>query len=94
MTLYWVTGSINSANRSYFKARHNPEPLNLPPGTRIEVPAAVAMFPGETELVVPRSMVERTYRLQQWTDMPRGGHFPAFEEPELLAADVRTFSLP
>ncbi len=90
-TIYWVTGTINSANRSYFEAQHDPDPLRLPPGTRIEVPTAIAMFPGEAELVVPRSLAERCYRVEQWTDMPRGGHFAAFEEPELLADDIRRF---
>jgi pimeloyl-ACP methyl ester carboxylesterase len=88
-TIYWATGTINSANRSYYESAHDPEPMRLPPGTRIEVPTAIAMFPGEAELVVPRSMVERCYRVVRWTDMPRGGHFAAFEEPELLAADLR-----
>ena len=65
--------------------------MRLPPGTRIEVPTAIAMFPGEAELVVPRSMAERCYRIEQWTDMLRGGHFAAFEEPELLVDDMRRF---
>jgi pimeloyl-ACP methyl ester carboxylesterase len=35
--------------------------------------------------------VERVFNVVQWTDMPRGGHFAAMEEPELLAADIRRF---
>jgi pimeloyl-ACP methyl ester carboxylesterase len=91
VTLYWVTGTINSANRNYYEARHDPAPLRLAPGTRIEVPTGIAMFPGEAELVVPRGFAERCYRITRWTDMPRGGHFPALEEPGLLVDDIRAF---
>ncbi len=91
VTLYWVTGTINSANRWYYESRHDPDPSRLAPGERIEVPAGIAMFPGEAELIVPREFAERCYRVTQWTDMPRGGHFPALEEPEILAADIRSF---
>ncbi len=89
--LYWVTNTINSANRHYYDRRQDPAPLRLPPGTRIEVPTGIAMFPGEAELRVPRHFAERCYRVTRWTDLPRGGHFPALEEPELLAADIRAF---
>jgi len=89
ITIYWATGTINSANRSYYEARRNPDPL--PAGERIPAPACIAMFPGEAELIVPRSFADRCYRVEHWTDMPRGGHFAAMEEPELLAGDIRTF---
>jgi pimeloyl-ACP methyl ester carboxylesterase len=35
--------------------------------------------------------IERGYNVEQWTEMPRGGHFAAAEEPELLAKDIRAF---
>jgi hypothetical protein len=35
--------------------------------------------------------VERGYNIQHWTEMSRGGHFPALEEPELLVEDIRLF---
>jgi pimeloyl-ACP methyl ester carboxylesterase len=57
---------------------------------RIEVPTGVAAFPREV-VRAPRSAVARKYDLVHWTDMPTGGHFPALEEPALLAADIRTF---
>ena len=37
---------------------------------------------------------ERGYRVERWTEMPAGGHFPAHEEPDLLAADLRAFFRP
>jgi pimeloyl-ACP methyl ester carboxylesterase len=89
VTLYWVTNTINSANRNYYDARNDPAPLRLPLGERIEVPTGIAMFPGEAELVVPRSFADRCYRVTRWTDMAAGGHFPALEEPEGLVKDIR-----
>lgn len=94
ITLYWVTGTVNSANRWYYEVANDTAPLRLPPGVRIDVPTGIAMFPGEAQLLVPRSFAERCYRVQRWTDLPRGGHFPALEEPELLIDDIRTFFQP
>jgi pimeloyl-ACP methyl ester carboxylesterase len=52
------------------------------------VPAAVALF----EYQSPREWVERAYAdLRRFAQMPRGGHFAALEEPELLAEDLRAF---
>ncbi|MFC7247131.1 epoxide hydrolase family protein [Catellatospora aurea] len=91
ISLYWFTNTINSANRHYFEARHDAAPLRLPPGTRIEAPAGIAMFPGEADLLVPRTFAERCYNIVRWTDPPQGGHFPGLEEPALLADDIRAF---
>jgi pimeloyl-ACP methyl ester carboxylesterase len=91
ITIYWVTQTINSSIRRYYEARHNPYPNPLKPGERIETPTGVAMFPGEKDLLVPRKFAERCYNIQGWTDMPRGGHFPALEEPILLVEDIQAF---
>ena len=40
----------------------------------------------------PRSHAERIYNVTQWTEMPRGGHFAAMEEPDLLISDIRKFA--
>ena len=40
----------------------------------------------------PRSYVERLYNVQQWTEMPRSGHFAAMEQPGLLIDDIRRFA--
>jgi pimeloyl-ACP methyl ester carboxylesterase len=57
-------------------------------GERIQVPSAVALF----DYACPREWAERAYGdLRRFTDMPRGGHFTAMEEPELLAEDLRAF---
>jgi len=86
VTLYWVTGCITSSMRLYYEQRHGE--AGLPAGERVEVPTAFADFPAEI-LRQPRAWVERSYRIVRWTEMPRGGHFAALEEPELLAADIR-----
>ena len=86
--VYWITQTINSSTRLYYEARHHP--WRLKPGTRIEAPTAVAVFPGELVLP-PRHWAERVYNVQRWTEMPRGGHFAAMEEPKLLAEDIRAY---
>ena len=90
ITIYWVTQTIGSSMRRYFEARHDPH-APLSPGKRIGAPAGIAMFPGETDLVVPRAWAERCYDVRRWTEMPRGGHFAALEEPALLVDDIRAF---
>jgi epoxide hydrolase len=86
ITLYWVTESAPSSIRLYFENRAD----NGLQG-RVNVPFACARFPGEVFALVPRKWVERQYNLVQMTEMPRGGHFAAMEEPELLVDDVRKF---
>jgi pimeloyl-ACP methyl ester carboxylesterase len=67
----------------------------LAPNERIEVPSAVALFPADPPAGMPREWVERSYSdLRRFSRMSRGGHFPAMEEPELLAEDIRTFLRP
>lgn len=91
LTIYWVTATINSANRLYYE--RDREPRRLSPGQRVEVPCAVALFPADIDHP-PREWAERAYRVERWTEMPRGGHFAAWEEPDLLAEDVRAFFRP
>ena len=55
------------------------------------MPTGFAAFPDPVFLPPPRSFAEKTYNIVHWTDMPRGGHFAALEEPELILADLRAF---
>lgn len=57
------------------------------------VPAAFALFPKDITHP-PRKWAERFFNVERWTEMPRGGHFAAMEEPELLAHDIREFFRP
>ncbi len=83
---YWVTGTINSSTRLYYESK---KAGRLGPvDERVEVATAVARYPHEI-LTSPRSWLEAAFNLRRVADMPRGGHFAAFEEPELFVADVR-----
>jgi pimeloyl-ACP methyl ester carboxylesterase len=88
VTLYWVTETIHSSFRLYFEGRK--APLQFGEGEFVHVPTGIAHFPKELPFP-PRAWVERGYNVQQWTEMPRGGHFAAAEEPEILAEDLRAF---
>jgi pimeloyl-ACP methyl ester carboxylesterase len=56
------------------------------------VPAAFALFPKDiSQPPPPREWAERFFNVQRWTEIARGGHFAAIEEPELLAEDIRTW---
>jgi pimeloyl-ACP methyl ester carboxylesterase len=84
--IYWVTQTINSSIRFYYEESHAP---SFKTGQRVDVPVAMALFPKDGP--APRTLAERTLRIERWTEMPRGGHFPALEEPELLVEDLRAF---
>jgi epoxide hydrolase len=84
--IYWVTESAPSSVRIYFENR-----LDAGLSGRVEVPFACARFPREMLAVIPTKWIEAQYNLQQLTEMPRGGHFAALEEPQLLVDDVRKF---
>jgi pimeloyl-ACP methyl ester carboxylesterase len=88
VTLYWMTETISSSFRIYYEGRR--APLTFAEGDFVHPPCAIASFPKEISFP-PRAWVERGYNVQRWTEMPRGGHFAAAEEPELLAVDLRAF---
>lgn len=88
ISIYWFTGAITSSLRIYKeRARAAPQ---FPPGARLATPMGHARFPKEI-FRAPREWAERVYNVRHWTEMPRGGHFAALEQPALLAEDIRTF---
>ncbi len=91
ITIYWATETISSSTRMYKENQRYT--WTLAKDEQIEVPTGVAAFPAEISRP-PREWAERSYNLQCWTQMPRGGHFAALEEPELLAEDIRAFFRP
>jgi pimeloyl-ACP methyl ester carboxylesterase len=91
ITIYWITETIHSSARLYYEARQCP--LHFKQGQRVQVPCAVARFLKEAPFP-PRAWVERSYNVQRWTEIPRGGHFAALEEPDLLVEDIRAFFRP
>src|SRR6478672_7963782 len=90
ITLYWLTGTGASAARSYWEA-YGPDapaagrqPLPPPP-----IPVGFTTFPGEIWRT-PRSWVEASYpNVIYFNEVDRGGHFAAWEEPELFSTEVR-----
>jgi pimeloyl-ACP methyl ester carboxylesterase len=90
--LYWATGAIGSSFWPYYARMHGPWPI--PEGARIAVPTGYAEFPKEI-LRPPRSVAERSYGdIRRWTEMEKGGHFAALEQPEALAREIREFFRP
>jgi len=88
ISLYWFGNSLDASLRLYKEGAA--DPLAFASGERVEPPLAMALFPHELP-TPPRSWVERVFNVQRWTPMPKGGHFAALEQPELLVEDIRAF---
>ena len=91
--VYWLTGTAGSATWLYRGVTEQPQRA-LPAGQRVETPTAFAAFPADLLPPPPAAWIERAYNLRRHTPMPRGGHFAALEEPELLVEDIRAFFRP
>ena len=87
ITIYWVTQTATSSARLYYESSR--APTSRPMG-RIDVPTGAAIFPYEL-FITPRRWAEASFNITHWTEMPRGGHFAAMEQPELFVEDLRTF---
>ena len=90
--IYITTRTFNTASWIYYGRREEGGRTLSPEGKRVEVPTGCAVFPAEMLNWPPRSYVERIYNVKHWTEMPRGGHFAAMEEPDLLLEDIRAFA--
>ena len=90
--VYLVTKTFNTASWIYYGRREEGGSPLPKEGLPINVPTAVALFPKEYLEWAPRSYVERIYNIQRWTEMPKGGHFAALEQPDLLVKDIRDFA--
>jgi pimeloyl-ACP methyl ester carboxylesterase len=88
-SIYWFTGTATSSAQIYLEhVRAGGQGAAI----EVEVPVGVAVFP--KELTPPVQRFTKGLNIQRWTEMPRGGHFAAMEEPELLVDDVRAFFRP
>jgi pimeloyl-ACP methyl ester carboxylesterase len=90
ITLYWLTGTGASAARSYWEeAQENARAAGQAP-TPVSIPVGFTSFPGEIWRT-PRSWVERAYPNVDiyYNEVDKGGHFAAWEEPELFATELR-----
>jgi epoxide hydrolase len=85
--LYWVTATATSSARLYWEsfgaARRTAHTVTIPTG--------VAVFPKEIVPPVRRWLEPRYTDIRHWSEMPKGGHFAAFEQPELFVAEVRKY---
>ena len=85
LTLYWMTNTACTSIRAY-----HGNTFTSPPMGKITVPTAIAAFPCDV-LPVPREWVEQNYPVIMYTDMPRGGHFTALEQPKQFAEHISRF---
>ncbi|MEU6851075.1 epoxide hydrolase family protein [Actinacidiphila alni] len=90
VTVYWLTGTIGSSMRMY-RANSEIAPEQL--ARRVDVPSGFSLFPADI-VRPPRAWLERTANTVRVTEPARGGHFAAFEEPELYAQELRDFFRP
>jgi microsomal epoxide hydrolase len=93
--IYWATQSIGPSFLPYYDYANARALTWVKEGLKhvvasSKVPAAFALFPADLSRP-PREWAERFFNVQRWTEMPRGGHFAAMEEPELLADDLRAW---
>ena len=90
--IYVMTGSFTTG-AWYYRGLLEEGGVNFQEGERCETPTAFANFPGEPLYTAPpRTWAERAYNIVRWSEMPRGGHFAAMEEPDLYVADVREWA--
>ena len=84
ITLYWLTNTGVSSGRLYWESK-----LGFFDVKGVSIPVAVSVFPDEID-AAPRSWVERAYpNLIHYNRLDKGGHFAAWEQPQLLSEEVR-----
>lgn len=85
LTIYWATQTINASIRLYYETAREPGQFG-----RVEVPTGMLMSDKDM-FPTPREWAERSYNVVRWTPISVGGHFLEWEEPELVAQDMRVF---
>jgi pimeloyl-ACP methyl ester carboxylesterase len=89
ITLYWLTGTGASAARSYWENGRAAALAGSQTPPEVSLPVGFTAFPGEI-FAAPRSWVEKAYpNLSYFNEVDKGGHFAAWEEPQLFAEEVR-----
>ena len=84
--LYWVTAAAPPRPGSTGRASAERRTVH-----KVGVPTGVAVFPREIVTPVRRWMEGNFTNIRHWNEMAKGGHFAAFEQPELFVGDVRAF---
>ena len=90
--VYIVTKTFNTASWIYYGRREEGGRFFPKDFHRIETPTGIAAFPAEMSTWPPRSYIDRIFNIKQYTSMPKGGHFAALEQPDLLVEDIIKFS--
>ena len=89
ITLYWLTNSATSSAQLYWENNTNNFNAEEQRTAEISIPVAVTVFPGEIYRA-PKSWAERAYRkLIYFSEVTKGGHFAAWEEPQLFSEELR-----
>jgi pimeloyl-ACP methyl ester carboxylesterase len=89
ITMYWLTGTGTSAARSYWESGRAQALAAGQAPPQVKLPVGFTTFPGEI-FAAPRSWVEKSYpNLTYFNEAGKGGHFAAWEEPELFATEIR-----
>lgn len=90
VSVYWFTQTAGSAARLYAESQRAGNGAAQGWSGKVEVPTGHALYPYEL-LQTPRAWAEKKYNIVHWTEQPRGGHFAAFERPQLFVDDLRQF---
>jgi epoxide hydrolase len=86
--LYWLPGNGASSARLYWESFRKSFARNAP---AVSLPTGCSLFAKELSQP-PRAWVERRYsNLTYWNELPKGGHFAAFEQPELFVQEIRAY---
>ena len=90
--VYIITKTFNTASWIYYGRREEGGRFFPKNFTQIKTPTGIAMFPAEMSEWPPKSYLDRIFNIKQLTKMPKGGHFAAMEQPDLLIQDVVKFA--
>jgi pimeloyl-ACP methyl ester carboxylesterase len=96
--IYWTTGTVESSFQPYYDYMNAGGMRWMKEAARqwlgsLRTPAGFAVFPRDISHP-PREWAERFFNVQRWTEMQKGGHFAAFEDPQNLATEIRAFFRP
>jgi pimeloyl-ACP methyl ester carboxylesterase len=89
ISLYWFTNTATSSARLYWENNNNNFNADSQKTAEIKLPVAVTVFPGEIYRA-PKSWAQRAYRnLIYFNEVDKGGHFAAWEQPQLFSTELR-----
>eukprot|EP00882_Tetradesmus_deserticola_P002705 GHRQ01002876.1.p1 GENE.GHRQ01002876.1~~GHRQ01002876.1.p1 ORF type:complete len:360 (+),score=146.10 GHRQ01002876.1:93-1082(+) len=91
IAIYWFSGRIASSMRLYKETLGNKAEMQALLGPYCKTPTGVAIFPRELYRP-PKAWAKSIYNVQLWSHMPQGGHFAAWEQPQLLAQEIHKFA--